>query len=199
MNTAYIKGAFIMNTKSKIQNMTLAALLCAVGILIPIISPVKIPIGPFGSFTLASHVAIFIAMFLSPVTAVLVALGTTVGFFFNFPLPVVMRALSHVIFAFLGATYLKKYPLTLLSFKKATVFSIVIAVIHALCEVLVIMPLFIGGNFAAGKGFLYGVLIPVGLITIIHSLVDFTLATAVWKGLEKARLVSRPTAAQAIQ
>ena len=182
-----------MNTKSSIQNMTLAALLCAVGILIPIISPVKIPIGPFGSFTLASHVAIFIAMFLSPVTAVIVALGTTVGFFFNFPLPIVMRALSHVIFAFVGATYLKKYPLTLSNFKKATVFSVVIAVIHGLSEILVIMPLFIGGSFAIGKGFLYGVLIPVGLVTVVHSLVDFTLATAVWKGLEKARLVRQTT------
>ena len=178
-----------MNTKTKVQNMTMAGLLCGIGILIPMVSPIKIPIGPFGSFTLASHVAIFIAMFLSPVTALCVALGTTLGFFFNFPLPVVMRALSHVIFAVLGASYLRKYPDALLDAKHTIIFSVLIALIHALCEVIAIMPLFLGGNFAVGKGLLYGVLIPVGGVTIIHSLVDFGIATVIWKALEKARLV----------
>ena len=48
----------------RIQRMCVAALLCAIAILVPMISPVKIPLGPM-SFTLGSHVAIFIAMFLS--------------------------------------------------------------------------------------------------------------------------------------
>lgn len=180
-----------MNTKTKVQNMTLAGLLCGIGILIPMISPIKIPIGPFGSVTLASHVAIFIAMFLSPITALCVALGTTVGFFFNFPLPVVMRALSHVIFAVLGAGYIKKYPDVLLNAKHALILSVLIALIHAVCEVIAIMPFFLGGNFAAGKGLLYGVLLPVGVVTMIHSLIDFGIAIAIWKALEKARIVKR--------
>ena len=179
-----------MNTKTKVQNMTMAGLLCGIGFLIPMVSPIKIPIGPFGSFTLASHVAIFIAMFLSPVTALCVALGTTLGFFYSsFPLPVVMRALSHVIFAALGAIYLRKYPDALLNIKHTIIFSVLIALIHGICEVIAIMPFFLGGSFAAGKGLLYGVLIPVGGVTIIHSLVDFGIATVIWKALEKARLV----------
>ena len=52
----------------RIQRMCVAALLCAIAILIPMISPVKIQLGPM-SFTLGSHVAIFIAMFISPAVA----------------------------------------------------------------------------------------------------------------------------------
>lgn len=61
-------------------SMVVSALLCAIGTVIPIISPLKITLEP-ASFTLASHVAIFIAMFISPATALFVAVGTTAGFF----------------------------------------------------------------------------------------------------------------------
>ena len=91
------------NTKT----MVIAGLLCAVGIVIPMFSPIKVVLEP-ASFTLASHVAVFIAMFISPAVAVCVALGTTLGFFIGgFPIVVVMRALTHVIFAYFGAVYLK--------------------------------------------------------------------------------------------
>lgn len=65
-----------MNTHKKIQTMVLSALLIAVGVVIPMISPIKIQVGPM-SFTLASHVAIMIALFVSPAVAIAVALGTT--------------------------------------------------------------------------------------------------------------------------
>ena len=52
--------------KSKsLYHLALAGVLCAIGIIIPIFSPVKIRLDPM-SFTLASHVAIFLAMFISP-------------------------------------------------------------------------------------------------------------------------------------
>lgn len=48
--------------KSKnINQLVLAGVLCGIGIVVPMLMP-KIVIGPM-SFTLASHVAIFIAMF----------------------------------------------------------------------------------------------------------------------------------------
>ena len=46
-----------MSHSNKIHSMVLSALLIAVGILIPILSPVKVMIEPM-SFTLASHVAV---------------------------------------------------------------------------------------------------------------------------------------------
>ena len=49
------------------------------------------------SFTLGSHVAIFIAMFISPAVALTVELGATLGFLLaGFPPVVVLRALSQV-------------------------------------------------------------------------------------------------------
>ena len=59
-----------MNTRKKTQFMTMTALLTAIAILIPIVMPFKIVIPP-ASYTLGSHIAIFIAMFLSPLMAVL--------------------------------------------------------------------------------------------------------------------------------
>ena len=64
-----------MNRSNHVFRLAASALLVAIGILIPVISPVKIPIGPAGSMTLASHVAIFLAMYLSPLTAGAVAIG----------------------------------------------------------------------------------------------------------------------------
>ena len=84
-------------TKSKsLYHLVLAGVLCAIGIIIPMFSPIKIRIDPM-SFTLASHVAVFLAMFISPAVGAAVALGTTLGFFLGgFSLPIVLRALSHI-------------------------------------------------------------------------------------------------------
>ncbi len=79
----------------KLYNMLIAAMLSAIGIIIPLFSPVKILLEP-ASFTLASHVAIYIAMFISPGVALSVAAGTTLGFLLaGFPPVVVVRAASH--------------------------------------------------------------------------------------------------------
>ena len=58
-----------MQQNQKVYKMIVSALLCAVGIIIPLFAP-KIYLGVM-SFTLASHVAIFIAMFISPASAIL--------------------------------------------------------------------------------------------------------------------------------
>ncbi len=52
-----------MHSKTNTFNLALTGMLIAVGIVIPLFSPVKIILEP-ASFTLASHVAIFIAMFI---------------------------------------------------------------------------------------------------------------------------------------
>ena len=96
------------SNRAKTQNLTITALLTALAILIPVIMPFKIIIGP-ASYTLASHVPINMAMFRSPLTAVLVNIGATIGFLFaGFPIIVVFRALSQVIYVSIGAWYLKK-------------------------------------------------------------------------------------------
>ena len=55
--------------------------------------------------------AIIVAMFVSPFVAITVALGTTFGFLLGgFPIAVVLRALSHVVWATIGSLYLKNHP-----------------------------------------------------------------------------------------
>ena len=68
-----------MKPKTKNQFITLTALLTALAIVIPMVMPAKIIIPP-ASYTLASHVPIFLAMFISPLMTLIVILGSTFGF-----------------------------------------------------------------------------------------------------------------------
>jgi len=178
-----------MNRNNKIYTMSISALLCALGIVIPMISPIKITLEP-ASFTLASHVAVFIAMFISPFTAIFVSVGTTLGFLLGgFPIVIVMRAATHVIFAAIGAFILKKYPGITKSVKSALPFSFGLAVLHGICEVLVVIPFYFSNSMSSGyyaKGFTFSVLMLVGIGTIIHSMVDFYFSQVIWKYVTKA-------------
>ncbi len=178
-----------MKRNNNLNSMAISALLCAIGIMLPIISPLKITMEP-ASFTLASHVAIFIAMFISPATAGFVALGTAAGFLMaGFPIVVVLRAASHIVFAIIGALYLKKYPGTMNSSKSSFIFSFVIGVMHSICEVAVVMPFYFGNSMTSGyyaKGFLVSVVLLVGVGTVVHSMVDFYLSQVIWKPITKA-------------
>jgi len=171
-----------MKQQNKVLSMTIAAMLCAIGIMIPMVAP-RFQAGPI-SFTLASHVPILIAMFISPMIAISVSLVTTIGFVFTgVPPEIVLRALTHVIFATIGAFILKKNGNILLSVKGTTLFALFIAVVHAVAEVLIVTFYYwINGMFT--ETFFTVVIIGIGLGTIIHSLVDFSLAVLVWKTLK---------------
>lgn len=181
------------NQTNKIKTMVIAALLSSIGIIIPMYSPIKIIIEP-ASFTLASHVPIFIAMFISPVAAIFVALVTAFGFFMAglFPIVVVFRALTHVIFAFVGAYILKKNGNILLSLKTAIPFVVLISVIHAVAEVAVSSFFYFSGNSTANYYVMVIGLVGVG--TLVHSTVDFILASFIWVPLQ--RVVSIPANAK---
>ena len=177
----------MLNRNKHLYNLVVCALLCAVGIIIPTFSPIKILIEP-ASFTLASHVAVFIAMFISPLCAVAVSLGTTAGFFLGgFPLVVVMRALTHVIFALVGAMIIRRDRTLLKSPVRSTLFSFGIGVLHGVCEVAVTIPFFFAGMLPAAnydKGFMTSVILLVGVGAVIHSMVDYAISYFVWKPLE---------------
>jgi niacin transporter len=168
----------------------MSALLIAIGLIIPMFSPVRIILEP-ASFTLASHVAVFIAMFISPAVAVSVALGTTIGFFLGgFPVIVVLRASTHIVFALAGSLYLHKISKTKLSAVKLRVFSFCVALIHALGELVIVSIFYFGGNVSAAhleKGFLVSVLLLVGLGTVVHSMIDFEIAYIISIPLRKQK------------
>ena len=186
-----------MLNQTRTKNMVLASMLCAVGIIVPIISPIKIILEP-ASFTLASHVALFIAMFISPYVGLSVAIGTTVGFFIGgFPIVVVLRALSHVVFAIIGAYILKIKPDIISSKYKSLIFGLIIAVIHGLCEVMVVTPFYFSNSLTSGyysNGFTYAVILLVGVGTVIHSMVDYIISVIIWNGVTNAKVVKTSTA-----
>lgn len=168
-----------MNKSLSIQKMTTAAILIAIGIIIPMFSPLKIVIEP-ASFTLASHVPLFIAMCISPPVAAGVAVGTTLGFLLGgFPIVIVLRAATHLIFALLGSLYLQKRPDTLRSVPKSLSFSFLVGLLHAAAEVVVSSIFYFGNPAAYESGFIVAILLLVGVGSVIHSMVDFAIAQVV--------------------
>lgn len=173
-----------MTFRTKQHFLTLTALLTALAIIIPLVIPIKLIIPP-ASYTLASHVPIFLAMFLSPLMTFFVIIGSTFGFLVaGYPFVVVLRALSHLGFALLGAFYVKKFPKVLDSSKKMLALNLVLALIHALGEVMVCMVFYSVTVFPQGNAF-YLLFCLVGLGTFIHSIVDFYLAQVIFKGLRR--------------
>jgi len=175
-----------MYNRIKVKIITTSALLCALGILIPMTFP-SIRIEP-ASFTLASHVPVIIAMFISPAVAAFVAIVTTLGFLVaGFPIVIVLRAATHLIFALVGSFMLKKNNNIMLSFKNTALFSIFISLIHAASEVAIVTYFY----WASGmtdvyyqKGYLVSVILLVGVGTVVHSMIDFSIAVFVWKPLQ---------------
>ena len=174
-----------MKRDTKLQSMVIAALLCAIAIIIPMFVP-KIYLPP-ASFTLASHVPIFIAMFISPPVAVVVAIGSTIGFFFaGMPLVIVLRAMSHLVFVLVGSLILKKSPNIMASFESAALFGLFLSLIHAVCEVAVVTWFYFGNSLAQVNyehGYLFSVVLLIGLGTVVHSMIDFSIAILVWRPL----------------
>lgn len=177
----------MMNSRNVLQ-MVVAGVLCAVGIAIPMFMP-KIVLGPM-SFTLASHVPVFLAMFISPLVAIAVCAGSTVGFFMSAPLIIALRATSHLVFAFVGAWLLQRYPQIMEKNILMIALNVVLAFIHAVGEVVVVSPFFMGGlNFNPDQlaaGYMTSVIVLVGGGTFIHSIIDFSLAFMLWKIIVKA-------------
>jgi len=174
------------NTLKNTLKITMSGLLVAIGLIIPMFSPIKILIEP-ASFTLASHVAVFVAMFISPGVAVSVAAGTTIGFFFGgFPPVVVFRAATHIIFALAGSFYLHKFMKKNNSFLRLRIFSFCVAIVHALGELVVTSIFYFRGE--PTHGFVMSILVLVGLGTVIHSIVDFEIANIISLPLKKQKI-----------
>lgn len=188
----------INTNQNKVKIMTISALLSALGIIIPLTFP-SIRLEP-ASFTLASHVPIFIAMFISPSTAAFVAIVTTIGFFISFPTVVALRALTHLIFSLTGAFILKKNNYLFASFKNTALFAFTISLIHGIAEVAVVTWFYyISGTAVLSdtyyeKGYFISVFVLVGIGTLIHSMVDFSIAYFVWKPLQQ--IISIPANAR---
>ena len=170
--------------KNSIVSLCISALLCALGIIIPMFMP-KIWIPPM-SFTLTSHVPIFIAMFISPASAILVTVVTSIGFALSMPLVVALRAASQIMFVVVGALLLRKYHNLLQTARTAVPFGLLLGVLHAVAEAIVVTAFYFTGNGSESwyeSGYVVAVVLLVGVGTLVHSMVDYGIAIAVWKPL----------------
>lgn len=163
-----------MNTNTRVKELVMAALLTAFAIIIPIqFAFLKIIIPPFFTATLASHVPMFLAMLISPMVAVIVGIGSGVGFLLSgMPLPVVFRALTHIVVGLVGAMIIIKSR----NFKKAILLT---GPIHGILEAIVVIP-FIGFD-------VYQILIVTGLGTLIHHYMDGTISYVLAEAVAKSR------------
>ncbi len=175
------------------KNLVASALLTAFGILIPLVMqpPFKIVLEP-ASFTLASHVPVMISMFISPMSALIVSIGTALGFLLSgMPVVIAVRALSHIVFALIGAVLIQKNYVNIRDHGKLVILCLLLAIIHGMMEVAVTVPFYFSGALSEGfyaNSFAYGVLLLVGVGTVIHSCIDFVITVFIVKILKKARV-----------
>lgn len=153
------------NSLISIKKLTYTALFTAMSVVIALTVP-KVIIPPFTA-TLTAHVPMFLAMFLGPVPAILVGLGSAFGFFIALGPVVATRALSHVFVGLVGAIMLKKK----MSFKMVILLT---APIHGMLEAIFVIPF----------GFtMYKILVTIGVGTVIHHFIDGAIALTLIKVL----------------
>ncbi|NLY55991.1 MAG: ECF transporter S component [Firmicutes bacterium] len=156
------------------REMVFGALLTALAMLIPTAFQgwLAIYLPPFTA-TLGAHVPSMLAMFISPLTAVLVGIGSTLGFAFTLGPLIAARAATHIVFGLFGAN------LFLRGFSPVRVLLATLPV-HALLEALIVIPF----------GFsLYDAGIVVGVGTAIHHSIDAVIALSIRKALSQANLL----------
>ena len=159
----------------KSRDLVYGALLTALSLLIPLAfgNYLRVYVPPF-SATLASHVPVMVAMLVSPTVAALVGLGSAAGFLVVLGPIVAARALVHVVVGVVGAYLVNRNH----SFATAL---LVTAPIHALGEVLVVLPF----GFAT-----YDAWMLVGVGTLLHHSADAVISLAVAGSLKLAGVLN---------
>lgn len=166
------------------KQLVYAALLIALGALIPAVMP-KIDTG-IASYTLGSHVPVMLAMFISPVTTILVAIGTAISYLLTSTPVVAARALSHLIFAIIGSFMIQKNSNIIKTSKEETKFNVFIGLIHIAFECLVVAVVLFQGTESL-EAVLTTLFIAIGLGGFIHSFIDFFITAKVAKALKLAK------------
>ncbi len=172
-------------TKSlKTKDMVITALLIAFGIIIPTaFGFLRVILPPAFTATLTAHVPIFIAMFISPTSAIFTAIGTAIGFFVaGLDMVVVVRAASHIVFALVGAYMVKKKMGIVLT-------GVVTALLHAIFEAIVVYIFLALGWTVSTEAFVKVAFYTTGIGTLVHHAVDYIIAIVLIKALAKTGAV----------
>ena len=183
---------------NKTKIITYSAMLSALGMVIVFFMP-TFNIG-ITTVTPGSHVAVMIAMLIHPIVGIAVAVCTALAFVFKgVPPEVLFRAFSHLVFVIPGSFlaqkmfHTKKTDASLKTLTvRAGVLNGITAAIHAIAEVGSILLAFIildvFANFRTVDVSAYALFVVIGLITLAHSLVDFSISFFIFLSLKKAHL-----------
>ena len=170
-----------MTEKLKTKDIVITALLIAFGIIIPTaFGFLRVTLPPAFTATLTAHVPIFIAFFISPMSAIFTAIGTAIGFLVaGVDMVVVVRAASHIVFAIVGAYMVKKQ-------RNIILIGIVTAILHAVFEAIVVYLFLAMGWTTSSDSFIKVAFYTTGIGTLIHHAVDYIIAVALIKALAQA-------------
>lgn len=114
-----------------------------------------------------------LSMFISPFAAIVVGIGSTLGFLISgMPMPVVARAATHIVVGYIGAKIIMQNK----SYVKAAAIT---APIHGILEAVVVIP-FVGFN-------LYQLLIVTAVGGFLHHCVDSIIAYGIVKAVAKSK------------
>lgn len=169
------------NSKFNAKDISIAALLTALALAIPLFMPIKLILEPIFSATFASHVPGILSMFVGPFAVIGTAVGSALGFIQLGPW-VAFRALSHMIFGLCGYKMLKS---------KWNVFLVLIltGLLHAGAEMIVGL-ISIPFIVTPAGGLLKYIIITIGLGTFIHHCIDFAISIIIFYALKSARLIT---------
>lgn len=169
----------------KTKKIALSAMLVALSI-VYIMYMFKFDFG-YWSFTLFSHVFVFLGTFVSPYVGILTAIGTVIGFIPTGNPMILLRAGSHIFFVLLLVFMQKKLPLT--SVKNMAITSVAIGVVHSAFEILAVY-VAVWLSLAQIPAVEY-ILISCGILTFLHSNVDFFAAIGLKKVLVRAKVLEK--------
>ena len=169
-----------MNTKLNAKHIVVGGLLTAMSILIPLLfagTPLMILIPPGFTATITSHVPSMLAMAISPGVAIMVGIGSAIGFTLKVNAMVGARAFVHAIFGGVGA----------FAYNRGTPFWLVLIItlpIHAILEGLVLLPFGIDFNQA---------MVVTSIGTAIHHGIDGFITMIVYQSLIQFSLLKKPS------
>lgn len=167
--------------RNSVKDITIAALLTALALAIPLFMPIKLVLEPIFSATFASHVPGILSMFIGPFAVIGTAVGSALGFMQLGPW-VALRALSHMIFGLCGYKMLSK---------KWNVWLVLVftGFLHAAAEMIVGL-ISIPFIAAPAGGFLKYIIITIGCGSFIHHCIDFAISLIIFYALKSARLLN---------
>ena len=173
-----------MTKKLSTKNMVITALLIAFGIIIPTaFGFLRVVLPPAFTATITAHVPIFVAMLISPASAIFTAIGTAIGFLISgLDMVVTARAASHIVFAVVGAYMIKK---------KVNIAAVgaITAVVHAICEAIVVYVFLSLGWTTSNDSFVKIAFYTTGIGTLIHHTIDYIIAIILVKALAKTKAI----------